>query len=224
MQHLVRPLLGLGLVLIGLLAVASCQLSPSTDSQKVVVTRDDQRLPKGCRPAEVANFVLRFLDTFNQGDQRQLATFFTPSFTWYVVSDRIGGVQVSSRDELLKYFARRHAQHERLRLRKIRVAGSNPPGNGEIVFLLTRQADDLGGSDRHELVETGKGSITCQPHTIDVWAMDGGGDHFRECPELEGGAPTGAVIACARTASIIRENSGRLAFAEVAGLAKFSTI
>jgi hypothetical protein len=51
------------------------------------------------------------------------------------------------------------------------------------------------------LVETGKGSISCQNHTIHVWAMDGGGDHFRECPEPEGGAPTGVVIACARTAS-----------------------
>ncbi len=216
MQHLVRPRLAVGLGLVCLLLAAACQSGPSHDSQKVVVTREDQRLPQGCRPAEVANFLLRFLDVFNRGDQRQVTTFFTPTFSWYVVSDRIGGVQVSSRDELLKYFARRHAQHEQLRLRKIRVTGSNPPGNGEILFLLTRQADDLGGRDKRALVETGKGSISCQKQTIDVWAMDGGGDHFRECPEPAQAAPSGAVIACARTAVIIPGNSGRLAVAEVA--------
>jgi hypothetical protein len=141
---------------------------------------------------------MRFTDAFNQGDQRQLTTFFDPSFTWYTVGDEVGGIQVSTRGDLLQYFAQRHKFHERLHLRKIRISAD--AGGGSIVFLLTRKADDLAASKVPELIETGKGWITCQKHTISAWGMDGSGDHFRECPEPDGRVPDDAVVACARSA------------------------
>jgi hypothetical protein len=167
---------------------------------QVVVTRDDRTLPPGCRPAEVARLVSSFFSAFNRGGQRQLASFFGPVFPWYSVNENEAArsFMASNRDDLLKYFAQRHAHYERLRLLKIRVGASNAPGNRDIVFLLTRQADDLQPvGDGPELLADGKGSIDCEKRTIFVWVMGMGGG-FGECPDPPAGTPATAIVACAR--------------------------
>jgi hypothetical protein len=142
----------------------------------VTVTRDDSGLPAGCKVHEVADFISRFFDAFNRGDRAQLTRFFAPSLS----------------------FADRHKHHERLRLLKIRVSGPSWHGGGDIVFLLTRQADDLdGGSQAEPILANGKGAMWCKEQAIFVWAMSTGGG-FGECPEPDK-IPANTVIACARS-------------------------
>jgi hypothetical protein len=164
----------------------------------VTVTRDDSGLPAGCKVHEVADFISRFFDAFNRGDRAQLTRFFAPSLSWYVVTDAKGSMSVSKRDDLLTYFADRHKHHERLRLLKIRVSGPSWHGGGDIVFLLTRQADDLdGGSQAEPILANGKGAMWCKEQAIFVWAMSTGGG-FGDCPEPDK-IPANTVIACARS-------------------------
>jgi hypothetical protein len=163
----------------------------------VIVTRDDSGLPAGCKVHEVADFISRFFDAFNRGDRAQLTRFFASSIQWYTVTDAKGSVTVSTRDDLLTYFADRHKHHERLRLLKIRVSGPSWHGGGDIVFLLTRQADDLdGGSQGQPILANGKGAMFCKEQAIFVWAMSTGSG-FGECPE-PAKIPANTVIACAR--------------------------
>jgi len=161
----------------------------------IVVTRDDSSLPAGCRVREVADFISGFFDAFNRGDRTQLARFFPAYFSWYAVTDEKGIVTFSKRDDLLAYFADRHKHHERLRLLKIRISAPSWHGGGDIVFLLTRQADDLTAVSQNPQI-LGKGALRCKERTIFVWAMGPGGA-FAECPE-PAQLPNDAVLACAR--------------------------
>jgi hypothetical protein len=43
---------------------------------KVIVTSDDPSLPDGCRPRQVAELVIDFIDAFNRGDQERLSRLF----------------------------------------------------------------------------------------------------------------------------------------------------
>jgi hypothetical protein len=40
---------------------------------KVIVTSDDASLPDGCRPRQIAELVIGFINAFNSGDQSRLA-------------------------------------------------------------------------------------------------------------------------------------------------------
>jgi hypothetical protein len=163
----------------------------------ITVTRDDSGLPAGCKVREVADFVSRFFDAFNRGDRAQLTHFFASSIQWYMVTDAKGGMTVTTRDDLLTYFAARHKHHERLRLLKIRVSGPSWHGGGDIVFLLTRQADDLNADSQGQaILVNGKGAMFCKEQGIFVWAM-ATGSGFGECPE-PAKIPANTVIACAR--------------------------
>jgi len=163
----------------------------------VIVTRDDSGLPAGCKVREVADFISKFFDAFNRADRSQLTPFFASSIQWYTVTDAKGSMTVSTRDDLMGYFADRHKHHERLGLLKIRVSGPSWHGGGDIVFLLTRQADDLdGGTHGQPILATGKGAMFCKEPAIFVWAM-ATGSGFAECPE-PARIPANTVIACAR--------------------------
>jgi hypothetical protein len=164
----------------------------------VIVTRDDSGLPAGCKVHEVADFISKFFDAFNRGDRAQLTRSFASSIQWYTVTDAKGSMTVSTRDDLLTYFADRHKHHERLRLLKIRVSGPSWHGGSDIVFLLTRQADDLdGGSQGQPILANGKGAMFCKEQAIFVWAMSTGAG-FGECPE-PAKIPANTVVACARS-------------------------
>jgi hypothetical protein len=202
---------------------------PAHEPTKVIVTSGDRSLPDGCRPRQVAELVVQFARAFNEGDQEQLARLFfisegqsPPDFSqrgypwsWYSVSEVGTGGRIEdsfvtyNQGELLRYFAQRHEQGERLELIKVSVtrAGSlGEEGNVSIIYVLSRDADDLepglGGPDH---VATGKGAINCTSRRIFVWSMEmraGDTRGAREaaswlCTDPPGWRPGKAVVACA---------------------------
>jgi hypothetical protein len=164
---------------------------------EVIVTSDDASLPDGCRPRQIADLVIGFIDAFNSGDQGRLSQLFfisegpsPPDFSqggyypwsWYSVSE-VGaegkieeGFVTYDQGELLHYFAERHRQGERLELIKVSATQAGLLGeedNVGIVYVLTRDAADLepgvGGPAR---IASGKGAINCGSQRIFVWSMD----------------------------------------------------
>jgi hypothetical protein len=197
---------------------------------KVIVTSDDPSLPDGCRPRQVAELVLAFIDAFNRGDQERLSRLFfisegpsPPDFSkegyypwsWYSVSEvgtegRIeSGFVTYDQGEMLRYFARRHAQGERLELIKVSATQAGllgEEGNVGIVYVLTRDARDLdprlGGPAR---IAFGKGAINCESQRIFTWSMEMRARETRTarqaagwlCTDPPGWKPGTAVVACA---------------------------
>ena len=189
------------------LVEATLQPTPFPSIPEVIVTRDNNMLPAGCSPREVAQLIMRFFDAFNNGDQEVLGSFFFKSgFEWYSVTE--GNPKERGRhfvaytpDDLLVYFVERHKQNERLRLLMVDVAGPSWHGGVDISYVLNREADDLwpglGGPER---IAEGKGAINCQDQQIFVWsmAMNMGNFAARLCPEPPTGSKSDTVVACAR--------------------------
>jgi len=138
-------------------------------------------MPPGCTQMDVAALLAQFFDAFNRGDQVQLATFFADSsadFQWYSVTEGQEGepffrhVSMHSRADLPTYFQQRHAHGERLILRTVEIGPSWQYGQGDILYDLTRTADDLPpGFGGPEHIAFGKGAINCADQTIYVWSM-----------------------------------------------------
>jgi hypothetical protein len=164
---------------------------------RVIVTSDDDSLPDGCRPRQVAGLVISFVNAFNSGDQASLSRIFflsegpsPPDFaergydrwSWYAVSEfnskgKIeGGFVTYDQGELLRYFAKRHRKGEQLRLLKISLTHTGLLGkedNVGFVYILNRTARDLepglGGPAR---IASGQGTINCPNRRIFAWRMD----------------------------------------------------
>jgi hypothetical protein len=171
---------------------------------RVVVTRDDSRLPPGCRPRPLARRIDSFFDAFNRGDpsaSRFVAPERAPNGGWFSVTEAGSRHFVATdRTSVAGYFARRHAHGERLRLLELTVGFGH--GFGQIEFRLDRRADDL---RRHGITTTiawGKGGVDCSTGQIVVWSVgmhDGPRDphaDFEICPRPT--RPTAAIVACAR--------------------------
>ncbi len=203
---------------------------PGHEPTKVLVTSDDPSLPDGCRPRQIAELVISFIDAFNSGDQERLSRLFfisegpsPPDFSeegyypwsWYSVSEVGAGGRIEDgfvtydQGELLRYFAERHRQGERLELVKVSSTQAGLLGeesNVGIVYVLTRKAEDLepglGGPAR---IASGKGAINCGSQRIFVWSMEmrvGETRSEREaaswlCTDPPGWRPGSAVVACA---------------------------
>jgi hypothetical protein len=221
------------LILVLALVVAGCEGQENSGggpATKVIVTSDDPSLPDGCRPREIAELVIDFFDAFNRGDQERLSRLFfisegpsPPDFSqrgyypwsWYSVSEvgaggRIeGGFVTYNQRDLLRYFAQRHSQGERLELIKVSATQGGmleEEDNVGIVYVLTRDARDLepglGGPAR---IASGKGAINCESARIFEWSMEmrtGEGRSEREaagwlCTDPPGWRPGTAVVACA---------------------------
>src|SRR5437660_9439790 len=131
-------------------AVEAGTTEPGGEEQpEIIVTRDNGDLPPDCGPRAVAGLLLRFVNTWNHGDQAQLAQFIASrsgipleGFQWFSVTEGDPSMDgrnfVTYRPEgVLEYAAERHAQREWLRLLAVDVGGG-----GNIGFSLTRQADD----------------------------------------------------------------------------------
>jgi hypothetical protein len=164
---------------------------------RVIVTSDDDSLPDGCHPRQVAGLVISFVNAFNSGDQASLSRIFfvsegpsPPDFadrsydpwSWYTVGkvDREGRIVSSfvtyDQGELLRYFARRHRKGEQLRLIKISLTHTGLLGKEEnvgFIYVLNRTArdldPDLGGPAR---IASGQGAINCTNRRIFAWRMD----------------------------------------------------
>jgi len=208
---------------------AGPSVSPGFQPTEVIVTSDDASLPNGCRPRQVAELVVGFVDAFNSGDRDRLSQIFfvsegpsPPDFaerdyqpwSWYTVS-RIGaggkiesGFVTYNQDELLRYFAKRHGNGERLRLLKVRLTQTGLLGKADnvgFVYVLTREAEDLdpglGGPAR---IASGEGSVNCTNHRIFAWRMDMREEDHRTpreaaawlCTDPPGWKPGEAVVAC----------------------------
>jgi hypothetical protein len=207
-------------------SVASSHEPPT----KVLVTSDDPSLPDGCRARQLAELVIAFFDAFNRGDQERLSRLFfisegpsPPDFSqegyypwsWYSVSEIGAGGRIESdfvtynQGELLRYFAERHGQGERLGLIKVGTTQAGllgEEGNVGIAYVLTRDARDLepglGGPAR---IAFGKGAINCESQRIFTWSMEmrrGENRGARQaagwlCTDPPGWRPGTAVVACA---------------------------
>lgn len=133
--------------------------------------------PTLCSSVEVERAVARFVDAFNRGDRRTLASVWSPEpdFQWYSTpapGERLRGV-AQHRPSLVPYFLRRQARGERLELTSLQVngntAGRRPYGN--FVYRVIRRADDLPPTDYR-----GKGALHCYPARVGpdkliVWSM-----------------------------------------------------
>lgn len=196
---------------------------------RVIVTSHNASLEEGCRPRPVAETVIRFVDAFNYGDQAMLSQVFFVSegpspadfssagyypWSWYSVNE-VGqsgkiedGFVTYDQTELLRYFARRHQQGERLRLFKGALTGTgllDEESNVGFVFVLARHAKDLGpdvgGPAR---IAYGKGALNCRNGRIFTWSMDmkiGEKRTEREaaawlCKDPLGWRPGRTVVAC----------------------------
>jgi hypothetical protein len=148
-------------------ASGSATQSGREPTTKVIVTSDDTSLPDGCHPRQIAELVIDFVDAFNRGDQERLSRIFfisegpsPPDFSeeryypwsWYSVSEVGAGGRIEDgfvtydQGELLRYFAERHSQGERLELIKVSSTQAGllgKEGNVGIVYILTRDAEDL---------------------------------------------------------------------------------
>ena len=133
----------------------------------MLVTSDDATLPDGCRPRQIAELVIYFIDAFNNGDQERLGQLFfisegpsPPDFSekgyypwsWYSVSEVGAGGRIEdgfvtyNQGELLRYFAERHERGEHLELLKVSATQAgllDDEGNVGLVYVLTRDAEDL---------------------------------------------------------------------------------
>jgi hypothetical protein len=202
---------------------------PETGTE-VLVTTDDASLPEGCRPRELAGLVLDFVDAFNDGDRERLSRLFfvsegpsPPDFSqegyypwsWYLVSEVGAGGKIDRGfvaydiDELLDYFAERHEHGERLGLLKVGATGPGllgEEGNVGIVYVLTREADDLGprlGGPDH--VAFGRGAVNCGRRQIFAWSIEMRSEEDRSardaadwlCEDPPRWRPGENVVACA---------------------------
>jgi hypothetical protein len=172
-----------------------------------VTVTDAGTLPADCSVLKVAATLLRFVDAFNHGDQRQLDEVFQ-IHNWYTVDERSGEshheVRLAHQSELLTYFAERHQKGERMRLLEVDTSSTlGWHGGVDFAYVLTRQAEDLPDGPNH--IAQGKGAMTCPERKIFISSMGSeailaapGGIHNRSCPEPPPGSPPNAVIACTR--------------------------
>jgi hypothetical protein len=201
----------------------------ASDTQ-IIVTSDDASLPEGCTTRQIAELAIEFVDAFNRGDEERLSRLFfvsegpsPPDFSragyypwsWYSVSEVGEGGMIENgfvtydKGELLRYFAERHRQEERLGLIKVSSTQAgllDEENNVGIVYVLTRDAEDLdpglGGPSR---IAFGKGAINCESRQIFVWSMEmREGDERTPrqaavwlCTDPPGWRPGKAVVACA---------------------------
>lgn len=123
-----------------------------------------------CTGPQVRGLVTQHVAAFNAGDRVKLDRLWERErFQWY--STQAPGARSNDearrRSTLLRYFADRHAHHERLRLRSFQFNG-NSNGYGHFEYRLWRSADELSAP----VAVVGKGAATCGPAgRIAVWSM-----------------------------------------------------
>lgn len=191
----------------------SIQASPPV---KVVVTRDNQMLPAGCSPEQVAHLIINFFDTVNEGNVDHIPQFFllpdhqsaaSPQ-AWYSVSEhsvdgQARGFAAYTQSDLRTYFVQRHQQQERLQLLMVDIGGPSWHGGVDIAYVVSRAAKDLPPAlDGSERLSSGKGAINCQQQKIFVWSMGMSepDEVVRlDCPQPPDWKLKNSIIACART-------------------------
>jgi hypothetical protein len=127
---------------------------------------------KGCTASQTRSLIQRFVLAFNRGDSPTLNRIWDsePGFQWYSVGNdpgqRIAG-DAYRRETLLRYFAERHAAHERLSPVRIQINGASA-GYSHFEYRVLRNADDLPAG---QVVFDGKGAASCYTGKLAVWSM-----------------------------------------------------
>jgi hypothetical protein len=129
-----------------------------------------------CASTEIRALVVRFVSAFNYGESDLLDRVYArePDFRWYSTDGpgRRLRLAASDRSSLLRYFAKRHADGERLSVRSLRFMGNTVAPSlkpyGNFVFRLVRSTNS-----RPPMVFRGKGAAHCYPDEdqIIVWSM-----------------------------------------------------
>jgi hypothetical protein len=123
-----------------------------------------------CTGTQVRSLVTQHVAAFNAGNRAKLDRLWERDrFQWY--STQAPGERFNEeakrRLTLMRYFADRHAHHERLLLRSFQFNG-NSNAYGHFEYRLWRSADELAAP----VAVLGKGAATCGPtRRIAVWSM-----------------------------------------------------
>lgn len=190
---------------IALVASACSPANPTSDddgdaieTQRVVVTRDSDSAPASCRPSAVGDLVVGFLQTVNAGTDPTAS--FASSFQWYSMTEgdpRRDGRHFVAYDltKLSKYFDKRVAQNESMKLLELSVQYDRARDLGHIQYVIERRADDT--SD-FGTIATGKGAIACAEGKIELLSMGMAKDIMVGigplCPEPQQPEPNAAVV------------------------------
>jgi hypothetical protein len=148
----------------------------ASENDPVVVTRTTPGLPRGCRPREAAQVLQTMFAAFSTGDrQRFERSFFRPGargerFRWFAIYDGVSDVTLTTRAQLLGWFAARIGHGDTLRLRRIDIGVDTARGIAHFGYFGVRRADDLppGRGGAAGIVE-GKGAYNCRARTIIVF-------------------------------------------------------
>jgi len=132
-----------------------------------------------CTATETRSTVTRFVAAWNEGRLNALDGLVArePVFKWFssgAPGDR--GAAAYDRSSLRRYFARRHAQRDHLRIRFFRFNGSDVREDGSyghFEYKLERSAADYRQGEPFDAV--GKGAVNCSlaRTAIAVWSMGG---------------------------------------------------
>ena len=133
--------------------------------------------PPFCNSQKVGKLVRSFVRAYNRGDQEELDWLWVRvRFEWYSSTETDPRSHEEetfvtySRRELLRYFADRHLQRDRLQLVRFRFHGFSA-GWGHFSYRLQRRADDLRGGQW--ISYRGKGAASClrTPNGLAIWTM-----------------------------------------------------
>jgi hypothetical protein len=140
------------------------------------VTEEDRRGESSCTSAQLWMALWEFAKAFNAGNLRRLDSLFArpPVFKWYSSPSpgaRLGAAAYR-RGTLIRYFARRHAKRDRLRLTEFRYHG-NSGGYGHFDFDVIRSAADYRRGAAFNAF--GKGTVACTawPRVIALLSFGG---------------------------------------------------
>jgi hypothetical protein len=144
------------------------------------VVNDPFRSPAGvrCDVAAVARALRAFTETFTRGGLQRLDGLFARGerFAWF--SSGAPGPRFSpeagKRETLVRYFAARHREHDRMGLVSYRFNGYEAPRViGHFELRATRSADDYRGGAQVDIV--GKGAIDCSASPVRFMVLSLGG-------------------------------------------------
>lgn len=172
--------------LVSALLVMSCNspqaLRAENNDERVhkrVSVKNHETLLRECGRRSIPGAVLRFTKAMNNGElSDQVTSLFVAEadFEWYSVTEgdsRKQGRHIVhySRNELSRYFAKRHRMHERLQLVELRVKTNRRSLTAHIEFLFRRSANDLEALGISTPFADGKGAIDCRSRKIVAWSM-----------------------------------------------------
>jgi hypothetical protein len=192
------------LTFVALVEVGRGDETPTRGSLGIVVTRDDHAIVRACRPASVAQRLIRFSRALSKADEAALRRFWGAGFKWFSVGGR--SPTGSARWHFVAYRpekAVRYVEERRglsLRVEELEVAPRAGFRGADIVYAGRWMGTGRSGPKDRSM--SGKGFVDCLSDTIRVWSMvlweRGAGPKGHLCPEPGGRLSPGILLACLR--------------------------